>query len=176
MRKLLIFIAVLGSFGFSAVPASADVLPPNLPCTPTANGSGSATCTINVHPVTLPFFPGTCLGPIFASLGPLPSDLFANSAVTGNAVFHVIQNTATDFWITTTQEGNFVGLPPGFSGRATNWFGMEQNLNNSVFFHFITDGRVSGPGVSLSFHETGHGSGSANQTPNFVVFDKCSVS
>jgi hypothetical protein len=164
MRKLLVLIAVLGAFGFTALPASADSMPPP-PCTPIANGNGSATCTINVHPITLPFFAGPCL----------PSGLFGGTAVTGNAVYHMIQNTAGDFWMTTTQEGTFVGLPLGFSGRATQWFGQENNSMNAVF-HFISDGRVSGPGVSLSFHETGHFSVSAGQNPNFVGFDKCTVS
>jgi hypothetical protein len=167
MRKLLVLIAVLGAFGFTALPASAATPPPPPPCTPIANGNGSATCTINVHPITLPFMAGPCL----------PSDVFGGTAVavTGNAVYHIIQNTAGDFWITSTQEGTFVGLPLGFSGRATQWIGDETNSMNGVF-HFISDGRVSGPGVSLSFHETGHFSVSAGQNPNFVGFDKCTVS
>lgn len=165
MRKLLVLIAVLGAFGFTSLPASADTLPPGLPCTPTANGNGSATCTVNAHPITLPFFPGPCLSPT----------VFGSASLTGNAVFHVIQNTATDFWITTTNEGAFGGLPSGFSGRATQWFGIENN-NMNLVVHFISEGQVSGPSGSLSFHETGHFSTSANQPPNVVFFDNCTVS
>ncbi len=164
MRKLLVLLVVIGAFAFTALPAVADALPPGLPCTPTANGSGAAGCTINAHPITLPFFAGPCL-PAF----------MRGTLLTGNAVFHVTQNTATDFWITTTQEGSFVGLPVGFSGRATQWFGLENNSMNIVV-HFISDGQVSGPGTSFSFHETGHFSFSASTPPNMVAFDNCTVS
>ncbi len=146
-----------------AASAFADPLPPGLPCTPTSNGSGAVTCTVNAHPVTLPFFAGPC----DAFLG--------GAAVVGNAVFHVTQNTAGDFWITTTNEGTFVGLPAGFTGRATQWFGDENNNLNQVV-HAISDGQVTdASGVTTRFHETFHFSISASGQQSPVVFDKCTA-
>jgi hypothetical protein len=152
---------------FTATPAHADTLPPGLPCTPTANGNGAASCTINVHPISLPFMAGLCA----------PAELGApNVNVVGNAVFHVTQNTATDFWITTTNEGTFTGLPDGFSGRATQWFGDENNSMNQVI-HAISDGQVTDPsGVTTQFHETFHFSISASGQQSPVIFDKCTAS
>lgn len=161
---------VLGSIAVALVaaltvvfvsPTFADPLPPGLPCTPTSNGSGATTCTVNVHPITLPFFAGPC------------DQVLGGSAVDGNAVFHVTQNTAGDFWITTTNEGTFVGLPAGFSGRATQWFGDENNNLNQVV-HAISDGQVTdASGATTSFHETFHFSISASGQQSPVVFDKC---
>ena len=165
MRKLLVLVVLLGAFVLRAAPASADQLPPGLPCTPTSNGSGAATCTVNAHPITLPFFAGPCV----------PAFLGA-AALTGNAVFHVTQNTAGDFWITTTNQGTFVGLPPGFTGRATQWFGDENNSMNQVV-HAISDGQVTDPsGATIMFHETFHFSVSASGQQSPVFFDKCTVS
>jgi hypothetical protein len=143
--------------------ALADPLPPGLPCTPTANGIGAASCTVNAHPVTLPFFAGPC-------------DQFLNGTANfGNAVFHVTQNTAEDFWITTTNEGNFVGLPAGFTGRATQWFGDENNNLNQVI-HAISDGHITdASGGTIRFHETFHFSISASGQQSPVVFDNCTV-
>jgi hypothetical protein len=69
-----------------AVPALADPLPQGLPCTPTPNGNGAATCTVNAHQVTMTFFSGHCA----------PAALDA-AAVFGNAVFHVMQIGAGHF-------------------------------------------------------------------------------
>jgi hypothetical protein len=167
MRKLLVLVLFLGAFVLNAAPASADQLPPGLPCTPTSNGNGAVTCTVTAHPITLSFFAGPCL----------PAYLGAPAvAITGNAVFHVTQNTATDFWITTTNQGTFVGLPTGFTGRATQWFGDENNSMNQVF-HAISDGKVTDPsGATIMFHETFHFSVNASGQQSPVFFDKCTVS
>jgi hypothetical protein len=162
MKKLLVLVALLGAFAFAALPASADTLPPGLPCTPTASGSGAATCTLNAHPFTLPFFAGACAPTVLAT-----------AFVTGNVVFHVTQNTATDFWITATQEGMFIGLPSGFSGHATQWFGIENNASNLVV-HFISEAQVTAPNGTVSdVNEAGHFSVSASGQPTSVMFDKC---
>lgn len=163
MKKLLVLALAIGTFTLLPMPASADTLPPGLPCTPVANGNGAASCTINVHPITLPFFAGPCAPA--ATIG---------TGVMGNAVFHVTQNTATDFWITTTNEGTFVGLPPGFSGRATQWFGDENNANNQVM-HAISEGSVTAPDGTVSrFNEALHFSISASGQEGPIFFDKCS--
>jgi hypothetical protein len=152
---------------FTATPAHADTLPPGLPCTPTAHGSGAASCTINVHPFSIPFHAGLCV--------PVVLDA-PDVNVMGNAVFHVTQNTATDFWITSTNEGTFTGLPDGFSGRATQWFGVENNSMNQVM-HAISDGQVTDPsGVTIHFHETFHQSISASGQQSPVIFDNCTAS
>ena len=166
MKRLIALIVVLVALAMvTATPAYADTLPPGLPCTPTADGNGSASCTLNAHPITLPFFAGPCV----------PTEL-DSASVTGNAVFHVTQNTATDFWITTTNEGTFTGLPTGFSGRATQWFGDENNSMNQVM-HAISDGQVTDPsGATIHFHETFHFSISASGQQSPVFFDKCTVS
>ena len=165
MKRLITLAAIVVSVTmFTAAPAFADTLPPGLPCTPTANGNGAASCTVNMHPISLPFFAGPCV----------PAEL-ASASVLGNAVFHVTQNTATDFWITTTNEGTFTGLPDGFSGRATQWFGDENNNQNQVM-HAISDGQVTDPsGVTIRFHETFHFSISASGQQSPVVFDKCTA-
>lgn len=167
MKRLLVLGVLVVSLAIlSASAVFADPLPPGLPCTPTSNGNGAATCTVNAHPVVLPFFPGPCT----------PAVLNAPAVgVEGNAVFHVIQNTAGDFWITTTNQGTFVGLPDGFSGRATQWFGDENNNMNQVV-HAISDGQVTDPsGTTISFHETFHFSISASGVQSPVFFDKCTV-
>lgn len=165
MKRLVavsVFVAAL--VVLLAVPAFADSLPPGLPCTPTANGSGAATCTVNAHPITLPFFAGPC------------DQFLDGTAVVGNAVFHVIQNGAGDFWITTTNEGTFVGLPTGSSGRATQWFGDENNNMNQVV-HAISDGQVTdASGATTRFHETFHFSISASGQQSPVFFDTCTLS
>ena len=167
MKRLVVlsFLAAALMTALLATPAFADPLPPGLPCTPTANGSGAATCTVNAHPVTLPFFAGPC------------DQFLDGTAITGNAVFHVIQNGAGDFWITTTNQGVFVGLPAGFTnGRATQWFGDENNNMNQVV-HAISDGQVtSTSGATIRFHETFHFSISASGQQSPVVFDNCTVS
>jgi len=64
-------------------------------------------------------------------------------------------------------------LPVGWSGHATQWFGIESNSNNQVV-HAISEGRVTSPdGTVYDFNETFHLSisGSGQQSP--VVFDKC---
>jgi hypothetical protein len=162
MKRLLLLAAAVGALALVPTPSAADGLPPGLPCTPVANGNGAAGCTINAHPITLGFMPGPCAPAVTNG-----------TAIIGNAIFHVTQNRAGDFWITTTQEGTFVGLPAGFSGRATQWFGDEMNANNQVF-HFITEGRVTAPDGTVSdFNETGHFSVSASGQRSPVIFDKC---
>jgi hypothetical protein len=167
LKRLIVLAAIVVSLTmFTAIPAFADPLPQGLPCTPTANGNGAASCTLNLHPASLPFFPGPCL----------PAELGApNVNVVGNAVFHVMQNTAGDFWITTTNEGTFTGLPAGFSGRATQWFGDENNNQNQVM-HGISDGQVTDPsGVTIHFHENFHFSISASGQQSPVSFDHCAA-
>lgn len=163
-RWIVVGLLVAALTVLFATPAFADPLPPGLPCTPTANGNGAASCTVTAHPVTLPFFAGPCVPAVLDK-----------AAVEGNAVFHVTQNTAGDFWITTTNEGTFVGLPAGFSGRATQWFGDENNNLNQVV-HAISDGQVTDPsGATIGFHETFHFSISASGQQSPVFFDDCTV-
>lgn len=166
MKRLVVLgILVAALTVLFASSALADPLPPGLPCTPTGNGGGTATCTVNGHNVVLPFFAGPCV----------PA-AFDNTGIEGNVVFHVIQNGAGDFWITTTNEGTFVGLPAGFSGRATQWFGDENNSMNQVV-HAISDGQITDPsGATLHFHETLHFSISASGMQSPVFFDNCTVS
>lgn len=163
-RWVVLGIVVAALTVLLARPAFADPLPPGLPCTPTANGSGATTCTVNAHAVTLPFFAGPC------------DQFLGGTAIVGNAVFHVTQNTAGDFWITTTNEGTFVGLPAGSTGRATQWFGDENNNMNQVM-HAISDGHVTdASGATISFHETFHFSISASGQQSPIFFDNCTVS
>ncbi len=147
-----------------ATSAFADSLPPGLPCTPTSNGNGAVTCTVNAHQVTMPFFAGPCV------------TFLGGATLVGNEVFHVTQNTAGDFWITATGEGSFDGLPTGFTGgRATQWFGIENNSMNQVV-HAIADGQVTdASGATIRFHETFHFSVSASGQQSPVVFDNCTV-
>ncbi len=147
-----------------AAPAFADSLPPGLPCTPTSNGNGAVTCTVHAHDVPLPFHAGPCV------------KFLDGTPVVGNAVYHVTQNTAEDFWITTTDEGTFVGLPAGSTGRATQWFGDENNSMNQVV-HAIADGQVTdASGATIRFHETLHFSISASGQQSPVSFDTCTAS
>ncbi len=163
MKKLLLLTAACGAFALFPIPAGADGLPPGSPCTPVANLNGAAGCTINVHPITLPFFAGLCAPTVTQGTG-----------IMGNAVFHVTQNTAGDFWVTTTNEGIFVGLPSGWSGRATQWFGDAMNANNQVV-HAISEGSVTAPdGTVARFNEAFHFSVSASGQQSSVFFDKCS--
>jgi hypothetical protein len=69
----------------------------------------------------------------------------------------------------------FGGFPAGFSGRATQWFGDEENNRNQVI-HAISDGQVTDPGgVTIRFHETFHFSISASGQQSPVFFDKCTA-
>jgi len=148
-----------------AAPAFADSFSSGPPCMPPSNGNGAVACTVHADDVPLLFFAGPCV------------QFLGGAALVGNAVFHVTQNAAGDFWITTTNEGTFVRLPAGFTeGRATQWFGDENNNMNQVV-HAISDGQVTdASGATIRFHETLHFSVSANGQQSPVVFDNCTVS
>ena len=140
--------------------ANADTLPPEALCQPTPNGNGAATCTVNIHPLTFVLPASTCL--------PVPI------TITGNAIAHVTQNGAGDFWVTDTIEGSFVSTPAGYTGHTAQWFGFEENASNFVV-HAIAEVVGTDPlGNRFKTNETFHISVSASgQGP--VIFDKCST-
>ncbi len=75
--------------------------------------------------------------------------------ITGNGVFHQTVNNAGDVWITATLTGSATDATAGFTGRATAWFGLEQN-NRNFTSSFIAEaiGTLS-DGTSLHIHVNG---------------------
>lgn len=161
MKKFLTLPVSAALLVLASTLAYADPLPAGAPCQPTPNGNGAATCTVNIHPLTLVLPASTCL--------PVPI------TITGNAIGHVTQNGAGDFWITETIEGSFVSTPLGYTGHTAQWFGFEENASNFVV-HAIAEVVGTDPlGNRFKTNETFHYSVSASgQGP--VFFDKCSTS
>jgi hypothetical protein len=143
MKRLVISVIVVAALALATVPASAQG---GLPCTPTANGNGAATCSVNMHDAT------------FVLPGPPPcSGITARgSLLMGNAVFHVTALTSGDeFWETETLEGTFqspITGPPLSTGHVAAWFGTEYNNQNQVI-HSTLDGNGTSPLGSFGFHD-----------------------
>jgi hypothetical protein len=160
MKRFLTLPVSAALLVLASTVAYADPLPAGAPCQPTPNGNGAATCTVNIHPLILVLPASTCL--------PVPI------TISGNAIGHVTQNGAGDFWITETIEGSFVSTPAGYTGHTAQWFGFEQNSSNFVV-HAIAEVVGTDPlGNPFRTNEAFHFSVSASgQGP--VIFDKCST-
>jgi hypothetical protein len=119
MRRILITLATLTLVLGFAGPAAAD---------------SAWTQTINQHDVTVSaFIPIGCGGPTLTY------------TATGNSVTHITVNGAGDSWFTATFEGTGTLTTGGhtFSGHLADWFGSENNNQNSVVhatFNFVGDG------------------------------------
>jgi hypothetical protein len=94
----------------------------------------------------------------------------------GNGVFHITINKAGDFWLTTTQEANFLFVAddptlPNFAGHFAAWFGISDNLANSVI-HSITNVNATatdGSGATVNLHIVDHISVSASGQVNMFM-------
>ena len=86
-------------------------------------------------------------GPAFC----MPGDVW----ITGNAVMHGTVNNAGGVWVTATIEGPAVDPAAGFTGRATLWFGCDQNNMNAVN-SFTADAQdMLSDGTPVRFHAEG---------------------
>ena len=158
MKKLLALLAAVAMWAILAIPASAQ----GLPCTPTPNGSGAGTCTLQLRDVTFTF-------PVASMTCPdgtvIPGGLLTVTYKT--AVFHVTINTAGDFWGTSTQEGTLVLLSPSgvtFTGHIAGWFGESVNNQNFVMHSTFNVVAMGSDGSHVGFHAEFHWSTSADGT------------
>ncbi len=77
--------------------------------------------------------------------------------LTGNGVEHQTVDNAGDVWITATLTGSATVSDPssGFTGRATAWFGLDENARNFTT-QFIADAvGTLGNGTPLKIHQVG---------------------
>lgn len=170
MRKLVMSVLMASALALVALPASAAGPGQRLPCIPTANGNGAATCTINLHDVTF-ILPGAppCSGVVDGA-----------TSITANGVGHVtaLAPPADEFWVTETLEGSFVNPPPDrgaalVTGHVAMWFGIEWNNQNRVL-HFTGDGNGDGPAGRFGFHSEAQWTMNANgETTAFHITDTC---
>ena len=155
MNKLLGLLASLAALVVLAVPASAD-------------GQGAFTSTQNMHGPFPPFTVGAACG--------APAGTISGS---GNAVFHVTALQGGEFWVTTTQEADFLFVPappttlPNFAGHFAVWFGVSVNQANSVTHDIVNVNATAtdGSGATLTVHAVDHLSVSASGQVN--VFMDC---
>jgi hypothetical protein len=167
MKRLLVLAGTIALLLAVSIPASAQG---ELPCTPTANGNGSATCTFQMRDV--PF------GPFPVEATPCPDgSTVPGGIVSGTfntAVFHITINKAGDLWATSTEEGTFtlVTAPPvvTFMGHLTGWFGESINNKNVVFHSTFNVTATGSDGTHVSLHVLMHFSTSASGM--VVAFDK----
>ena len=106
---------------------------------------------------------------------------------TGNGVLHFTVNNADDFWVTGTFEGNgtvttgnfnpvtgtFTPAGPVYSGHTMEWFGVEENNQNSVnhaTFNFNGTDTVTGAhiGIHAAFQITTNANGVVTVS-NFTI-------
>jgi hypothetical protein len=167
MKRVLVLAGTIAVLLAQSIPASAQG---ELPCTPTANGNGSATCTIQMRDV--PF------GPFEVPPTPCPDgSTVPGGIVSGTyhtAVFHITVNQAGDVWATSTQEGTFTLLtaPPvvTFTGHLTGWFGQSINNKNFVFHSTFNVTATGSDGSHVTLHMVFHWSTSASGM--VVMLDK----
>lgn len=165
MKRLLALLAAVAMSAILAIPASAQ----GLPCTPTSNGSGAATCTMQLRDVTFTF-------PVPSMTCPdgtvIPGGLLTVTYET--AVFHFTINTAGDFWGTSTQEGTLVLLSPSgvtYTGHIAGWFGESVNNQNFVLHSTFNVVATGSDGSHVDFHMALHWSTSADGTM-MLMFEK----
>ncbi len=181
MRKLLALVASLAAIVVLALPAIADdihsgTLPPFPACHPAlpANAFGPGQPPVAV-PSTGPCTETDHFGvSVFASSGGGPCGPAFDTIIfaTGNGIAHITVNSADDFWITQTFEGdakvfkllgfNADGTPNlgelVATGHEMTWFGGSFNSQNFVI-HDV--GNVNGTtvtGLTIDLHFADHAS------------------
>jgi len=139
MRKFL--------FAVLAVPAAAAAA-----ILPAAAAQATTTTTIHINGLPIDVGPAVCV----------PGDL----VITGNGVLHTTVNNAGDSWTTGTLTGSAVTTgTPAATGRATAWFGDEENNQNNVQ-HFIANAQLTLPdGSTVNIHQEGQFTLNANGIP-----------
>lgn len=169
MKRVLFAALLVASFTLAGGAARAVHAQDEFPCTPTANGNGTATCTVTFKDAQEIIPPGADTGGVNPCTGVL-----GTVALTYNGVFHVAVNRNGD-WVTGTQTGTFVFTPvdttqPSYAGHFTTWFGGSDNRQNAVEHSTFTVHGVGSDGSTLTFHDTMHVSVSASGVT--VSFDK----
>ena len=165
MRKLLVVLACVASFGTTSISASAAET--HLNCaTFDANGNivsvvpnCSQTMVVKNQIVSMP-----SLNPCSFVPGTLTFDYT-------NSIFHINVNGASDVWVTQTQTGSvsFVptnGAQPSYSGHLTVWFGASLNKSNFVFHDTFNATLTGTDGSTITFHMVDHVSVSATGMAN----------
>jgi hypothetical protein len=139
MRKFL--------FAVLAVPAAAAAV-----ILPATMAQANITTTIHINGQPIDVGPAVCV----------PGDI----VIAGNGVLHTTINNAGDSWTTGTLTGSALTTgTPAATGRATAWFGIENNSHNAVQ-HFIANAQLTLPdGSSLSIHQEGQFTLNANGLP-----------
>jgi hypothetical protein len=139
MRKFL--------FAMLAAPATAAAT-----LLPVAAAHATTTTTIHLNGQPIDVGPAVCV----------PGDL----VITGHGVLHTTVNNAGDSWTTGTVTGAAATTgTPAATGRATAWFGDENNKRNDVE-HFIADAQLTLPdGSRVRIHQEGQFTLNANGIP-----------
>jgi hypothetical protein len=192
MRRWLSFAAAAILTVFLALPASAGKFDP----TCGAPGSGPCQSTQNLHSQSQ-----TIYDYVPCSVNPTTGVGIASriDLTSVNEVFHINVNAAQDFWATGTLEGDFFIQPvkatlsapdangnrtptplnppavPGavtYSGHFAIWFGISDNLNNSVAHSTFNIAGTGSDGSTLTAHAVFHLSMSASGL--VVFFDRMS--
>jgi hypothetical protein len=119
---------------------------------PAAAANATTTTTIHINGQSINVGPAVCV----------PGDL----VITGNGVLHTTVNNAGDGWTTGTVTGAAATTgTPAAAGRATAWFGDENNKQNDVE-HFIANAQLTLPdGSTVRIHQEGQFTLNANGIP-----------
>jgi hypothetical protein len=119
---------------------------------PAAAAHATTTTTIHISGQPIDVGPAVCV----------PGDL----VITGNGVLHTTVNNAGDSWTTGTLTGAATTTgTPAATGRATAWFGGEENNQNAVN-HFTANAQLTLPdGSTVSIHQEGQFTLNANGVP-----------
>jgi len=139
MRKFL--------FALLTVPAAAAVA-----LLPAAAAQATTSTTVHLNGQSIDVGPAVCV----------PGDI----VITGNGVLHTTVNNAGDSWTTGTLTGSAVTTgTPAATGRATAWFGDENNNQNDVE-HFTANAQLTLPdGSTVRIHQEGRFTLNANGIP-----------
>jgi hypothetical protein len=169
MKRVVFAVILAGSFILTGAVGRAAHAQDQFPCTPTANGNGTATCTVTFKDAQQIVPPGVDTGGANPCTGAL-----ATLTIIYNGVVHVAVNSNGD-WVTGTETGTFDLTPvdatqPSYTGHFTSWFGGSDNRQNSVDHATFTVHGVGSDGSTLTFHDTMHVSVSASGVT--VSFDK----
>jgi len=134
-------------FALLAAPAAAVVA-----LLPAAAAQATTSTTIHLNGASIDVGPAGCI----------PGDI----VITGNGVLHTTVNNAGDSWTTGTATGSAVTTAtPAATGRATAWFGDENNNMNDVE-HFTANAQLTLPdGSTVRVHQEGQFTLNANGIP-----------
>jgi hypothetical protein len=165
MRKLLVVIACLASFGFTSIGASAAETHAN--CATFDNFGNPVTVVPNcTQTIVVKNVPQS-----MPSANPCTNAPGTISINYTNDVFHINVNGAGDIWLTQTLTGSATATPddpllPSYSGHVTIWFGASMNKNNYVLHDTFNATLTGTDGSTITMHMVDHLSANASGIVN----------